>query len=325
MFPFWVLLFDSPAILDVESFKDAFDRAIFTYRVDEKQANRSVVSVVPPLGTKAQYIRLIAEHPRGVLSIAEVEVFAQQSYVLSQYAGGTPVRTTYHPGGKTWSPEESFRYTFSGMPSEGSWILSIEDLTVNGSSLPPPRPNTTAGAISDWVLSVTNQAGETTERDHLDVDGNGLLDSIEADTYLRRYSPNSYTDLPSNLRDRELKEFMLNYEANGAVQVLRDPSERQLLLPSLVCDAECLAAIKLDPYFYVGLDGDRAMKLLRVVGDRVVRYVPNAGFRGLDAFTFSVAITGQESRVLGTIQLTVKDCEDVNCKMSTFLLHRSTR
>ncbi|KAK1934989.1 hypothetical protein P3T76_010755 [Phytophthora citrophthora] len=351
MFPFWVLLFDSPAVMDVESFKDAFDRSIFSYRVDEKQANRSVISVVAPLGTKAQYVRLIAEHPRGVLSIAEVEVFALQSYVLSQYAGGTPIRTVYHPGGKTWSSEEPFRYTFGGMPSEGSWILSIEDLTVNGSSLPSPRPNATAGAISDWVLSVTNQAGETvnyfmdfqaqvhalprhgtlyvtldeTERDHLDVDGNGLLDSIEADTYLRRYSPNSYTDLPSNLRDRELKEFMLNYEANGAVQILRDPSERQLRLPSLVCDSECLAAIKLDPYFYVGLEGDRAMKLLRVVGDRVVRYVPDAGFRGLDAFTFSVALTGQESRVLGTIQLTVKDCEDVNCRMSTILLHRSTR
>ncbi|KAL3666211.1 hypothetical protein V7S43_008999 [Phytophthora oleae] len=351
MFPFWVLLFDSPAVMDVESFADAFDRAIFSYRVDEKQVNRSVVSVVPPLGTKAQYVRLIAERPRSVLSIAEVEVFAQQSYVLSQYAGGTPVRTAYHPGGKTWSPEEPFRYTFGGMPSEGSWTLAIEDMTVNGSSLLPPRPNATAGAISDWVLSVTNQAGETvayfmdfqaqvhalprhgtlyvaldeTERDHLDVDGNGLLDSIEADTYLRRYSPNSYTDLPSNLRDRELKEFMLNYEANGAVQVLRDPSERQLRLPSLVCDPECLAAIKLDPYFYVGLEGDRAMKLLRVVGDRVVKYVPDADFRGLDAFTFSVALTGQESRVLGTIQLTVKDCEDATCRMSTFLLHRRTR
>ncbi|KAI9997290.1 hypothetical protein PInf_000730 [Phytophthora infestans] len=232
---------------------------------------------MPPLGTKAQYVRLVAELPRGVLSIAEVEVFTGQSHVLSQYAGGTPVRTAYHPGGST------------------------------------PRSTATWDGLDE------------TERDHLDIDGNGLLDSIEADTYLRRYSPNGYTELSSNNWERELKEFMLSYQEYGAVQVLRDLSERQLRLPSSVCSAECLAAIKLDPYYYVGLDGDRALKLLRVVGDRIVKYVPDAGFRGLDAFTFSVAVTGQESLVLGTIQLAVKECEDPECRMSIFLLHRKMR
>jgi hypothetical protein len=349
MFPFWVLLFDSAAVMDVESFADAYDRAIFSYRVNEQQANRSVISVVPPLGTKAQYVRLVAEMPRGVLSIAEVEVFAEQNHVLSQYSGGTPVRTAYHPGGTTWSPEEPFRYVFGGMPSEGTWTLALADTAVNGSSL--EGKNATAGGISDWTLQVTNQAGETvsyfmdfqaqvhalprhgtlyialneTERDHVDADGNGLLDSMEADKYLRRYSPNSYMDLPSLTRNRELEEFMLSYEQHGGVEVLMDPSERQLRLSSLVCDAECLAAIKMDPYFYVGLEGDKALKLLRVVGDRVVKYVPQTGFRGVDAFTFSVAVAGQESRVLGTIQLTVKDCEDPECRMASFLLHRSTR
>ncbi|EEY69172.1 uncharacterized protein PITG_05371 [Phytophthora infestans T30-4] len=307
MFPFW------------------YTRAIFSYRVDESQANRSVISVMPPLGTKAQYVRLVAELPRGVLSIAEVEVFTEQSHVLSQYAGGTPVRAAYHPGGKCGSLEEPFRYTFGGMPSEGAWTLAVEDTAVNGSNLTPPRPNTTAGGISDCGAFITNQAGETTERDHLDIDGNGLLDSIEADTYLRRYSPNGYTELSSNNWERELKEFMLSYQEYGAVQRLRDLSERQLRLPSSVCSAECLAAIKLDPYYYVGLDGDRALKLLRVVGDRIVKYVPDAGFRGLDAFTFSVAVTGQESLVLGTIQLAVKECEDPECRMSIFLLHRKMR
>uniref|UniRef100_H3HDU4 YHYH domain-containing protein n=1 Tax=Phytophthora ramorum TaxID=164328 RepID=H3HDU4_PHYRM len=341
MFPFWVLLFDGPAVMDVESFADAYNRSIFAYRVDSRHANRSVVSVAPPLGTKAQYVRLVAEMPRGVLSIAEVEVFAEQNYGLSQYSGGTPVRTAYHPGGKSWSPEEPFRYAFGGMPSE--------DMAINGST--QESSNATAGGISDWALHITNQAGETlsyfmdfqaqlhalprhgtlyialneTERDHVDVDGNGLMDSMEADTYLRRYSPNNYMDLPTLTRDRELKEFVLGYEQYGGLPVLRDPSERQLRLPSLVCDAECLAAIKLDPYFYVGLEGDQALKLLRVVGDRVVKYVPQAGFRGTDAFTFSVAVAGQESRVLGTIQVTVKDCEDKDCRMASFFLHRSTR
>nr|KAE8941688.1 hypothetical protein PF009_g8529 [Phytophthora fragariae] len=351
MFPFWVMLFDGPAVMDVESFADAYGRAIFLFRVDSRQANRSVISIVPPLGTKAQYVRLVAEKSRGILSLAEVEVFAEQNYVLSQYAAGTPVRTAYHPGGKTWSPEEPFRYAFGAMPSEGAWTLAIADMAANGSNEALPSSNATAGGISDWMIDITNQAGETvsyfmdfqaqvhalprhgtlyvsldeTERDHLDIDGNGILDSIEADAYLRRYSPNNYIDLPTNTRDRELKEFLLSYENFGGVQVLRDPSERQLRLPSLVCDAACLAAIKMDPYFYVGLEGDKALKLLRVVGDRVVKYVPDAGFRGVDAFTFSVAVTGQESRVLGTIRLTVKECEDPNCRMSSFLLHRSTR
>ncbi|GMF53109.1 unnamed protein product [Phytophthora fragariaefolia] len=350
MFPFWVMLFDSPAVMDFESFADAYDRAIFLYRVDSRQANLSVISVVPPLGTKAQYVRLVAEKSRGIMSLAEVEVFAEQNFVLSQYAGGTPVRTAYHPGGKTWSPEEPFHYVFGAMPSEGAWILAIEDKVANG-SCQAPWSNATAGGISDWMIDITNQAGETvsyhmdfqaqvhslprhgtlyvsldeTERDHLDIDGNGILDSIEADAYLRRYSPNNYIDLPTNMRDRELKEFLLGYEEYGGIQVLRDPSERQLRLPSLVCDAACLAAIKMDPYFYVGLEGDKGLKLLRVVGDRVVKYVPDTGFRGVDAFTFSVAVTGQESRVLGTIQLTVKECEDPECRMSSFLLHRSTR
>ncbi|KAL4161323.1 hypothetical protein PRNP1_001878 [Phytophthora ramorum] len=349
MFPFWVLLFDGPAVMDVESFADAYNRSIFAYRVDSRHANRSVISVAPPLGTKAQYVRLVAEMPRGVLSIAEVEVFAEQNYGLSQYSGGTPVRTAYYPGGKSWSPEEPFRYAFGGMPSEGAWTLAIADMAINGST--QESSNATAGGISDWALHITNQAGETlsyfmdfqaqlhalprhgtlyialneTERDHVDVDGNGLMDSMEADTYLRRYSPNNYMDLPTLTRDRELKEFVLGYEQYGGLPVLRDPSERQLRLPSLVCDAECLAAIKLDPYFYVGLEGDQALKLLRVVGDRVVKYVPQAGFRGTDAFTFSVAVAGQESRVLGTIQVTVKDCEDKDCRMASFFLHRSTR
>lgn len=88
-FPFWVMLFDGPAVMDVESFADAYARAIFLYRVESRQANHSVISVVPPLGTKAQYVRIVAEKSRGVISLAEVEVFAEQNYVLSQYAGGT--------------------------------------------------------------------------------------------------------------------------------------------------------------------------------------------------------------------------------------------
>lgn len=75
------------------------------------------------------------------------------------------------------------------------------------------------------MIDITNQAGETvsyymdfqaqvhalprhgtlyvsldeTERDHLDIDGNGILDSMEADAYLRRYSPNNYIDLPQTI------------------------------------------------------------------------------------------------------------------------------
>ncbi|RLN89987.1 hypothetical protein BBJ28_00002381 [Nothophytophthora sp. Chile5] len=329
MFPFWVLLFEHSAVMDVESFADAYDRAVFAYRVDGSQANRSVIAVVPSAGTIAQYVRLVAELPRGVLSLAEVEVFAEQTHVLSQYRGGTPVRVAYYPGAKTWSPEEPFKYVFGGMPSEGAWTLAIADMAANGST--NLKANATAGGISDWTLHVTNEAGETrayfmdfqaqlhalprhgtlfvaldgTERDHLDVDANGLLDSMEADVYLSRYSPTGYSALPALTRKRELQQFLLNYDTFGGVEVLRDPSERQKRLPSRVCDSACLQALGVDPYFYVGLEGDVALKLLRVVGDRVVKYVPQPGFRGKDAFTFSVAVGGQESRVLGTIQLTL--------------------
>ncbi|RLN25864.1 hypothetical protein BBJ28_00000847 [Nothophytophthora sp. Chile5] len=349
MFPFWVLLFEHSAVMDIESFADAYDRAVFAYRVDGSQTNRSVIAVVPPAGTVAQYVRLVAELPRGILSLAEVEVFAEQTHVLSQYGGGTPVRPAYYPGAKMWSPEEPFEFVFGGMPSEGTWTLVIADMAANGSM--DLKANATAGGISDWTLHVTNEAGETrayfmdfqaqlhalprhgtlyvaldgTERDHLDVDANGLLDSMEADVYLSRYSPTGYSALPALTRKRELQQFLLNYEAFGGVEVLRDPSERQKRLPSRVCDPACLQALGVDPYFYVGLEGDVALKLLRVVGDRVVKYVPQPGFRGKDAFTFSVAVGGQESRVLGTIQLTVEECEDPDCRMASFFLHRSTR
>ncbi|KAL7998295.1 putative Galactose-binding-like domain superfamily, YHYH domain-containing protein [Plasmopara halstedii] len=347
MFPFWVFLFNGRTELNtIETFVDAVSRATYSYRVAENHANRSVISIVVPFGIKAQYVRLMTELPEGILSIVEVEVFSEQSHILSKYRGGTPVRTAYHPGGITWSPEEEFRSIFGGMPSEGAWTLAIKDMANNDSL----TPNTSEGGISDWVLHITNQADETftyfmdfeakihalprhgtlfvgldeTERDQLDTDNNGVLDSIEADRHLRTYSPNNYLDLPSDIRHRELKEFLKSFEKFKAIPIPRDPSERQLRIPSSVCNSECLASSRLDPYFHTGLEGDKASKLLRVVGNRVVKYVPDNEFRGLDAFTFSVAVAGHDSRIPGIVQLIVKECEDPECRIASFQLQRNS-
>jgi hypothetical protein len=55
------------------------------------------------------------------------------------------------------------------------------------------------------------------------------------------------------------------------------------------------------------------MKRALIGKERIVRYVPQLGFKGKDAFTFTISINGQESALIGTVEVHVKDCHDPNC------------
>lgn len=349
MVPFWVLLFDATAMLNVESLSEAVDAAIWYQRIDADWlglTSERVVVLSPPLELEpTQFIRIMTENPFAYLTIDEVQVFEQRTHVLSQYPGGTPVSTQWFPFGESWSPEEPFDATFAGLNSEGVWTLAIRD-TIPVQTTGPLQTSHWAGAISDYVLYVTNMAGRTTrhtmdmvahvrtlprhgrlfvgtnetERDHLDFDGNGVLDSVEAMVYLERFVPR-YERLPRELQSRVLTNFLSSYESFGGIPVLTDPSERQKLFP-ILCDRACLEAYGIDPYFYFGTTGDTGTKMLVLGEDRTVRYVPNPGFHGVDAFTFTITIGAQTSAVQGTVELHVLDCRGNDCGSNSRYLHR---
>lgn len=343
MFPFWIMLFEASATMAFETFDDAYSNAIWIHKVDASATNRRVVSVTPPPGTTAQYVRIVADNPFTYLTLAEVEVFIEQCHLLSDYRSGSPVSPVFYPGAQAWSPEEPFGQVFGSMASEGTWILAVTDAVRLDS-----MDMTATGGISDWVLRVTSFGGETrtyymdmkahvqtlprhgtlyvtineTERDHVDFDGNGVLDSLEADAFLRRYSI-GYDMLPHGMRSRALVSFLSGYDSFGGIAILSDASEREKVMPSL-CDRECYESQGVDPYMYTGTRGDVGLKLLVVDGDRIVRYVPKPGFRGVDAFTFAIMIGTQTSNVLGTVQFAVQNCRDADCTMESSLVHRST-
>lgn len=345
MIPFWVMLFESTAVLDVDTFEDAYARAIWSFRVGEAFANQSVVTVFPPPGTTAQYVRVVAEHAYAYLTLAEVEVFKERSHQLSDYRSGSPVATQFYPDAKSWSPEEPLAPVFGSMASEGTWILSITD-TARQQQYPTYSTHG-MGAISDWVLNVTSFGGESrtyymdvkarvetlprhgklyvalngTERDHADFDGNGVLDPLEADAFLQRYAL-SYGVLPDGTRSRALVSFMAGYESYGGIEIVADPSERQKVMPSL-CDRACYETRGIDPFMFPGTTGDVGLKLMVVRDDRIVRYVPNTDFRGTDAFTYSIWIGSERSVVKGTVWLSVDSCQDRECIMANSFVHRS--
>ncbi|TMW65914.1 hypothetical protein Poli38472_003679 [Pythium oligandrum] len=342
MFPFWVFIYEDTALMAFETFQNASDAAIWSTRVGPELSTSPVITLNPPVGLQTtQFVRIVSEWPSSSLAIAEVEVLAERNHVMSQYPHGSPIVTEFYPGAETWSPEDSFNAAFGGLTTEGTWTLAIQDTTKG------TERDHGAGAISDWVLYITNAAGKTrgyymdiqaqirtlprhgnlyvplngTSADLLDQDRNTVLDLVEAQSYLSR-NYLSYDVLPVETRQRVLWNFVAGYSVNGGIEVLADNSERQLIFPS-ICDRRCLVEKNhLDPYYYEGTTGDVGLKTLRITGDRVVRYVPNAGFEGIDAFTFSIAIGSQESSVRGTMELHVEKCQDPQCAIATALLHR---
>jgi hypothetical protein len=150
-----------------------------------------------------------------------------------------------------------------------------------------------------------------TDFDHLDSDLDGVIASMEADIYLQQHLVN-FNLLNSFTRQRTLLSFLEGYVTYGGIELLSDASEREKLLPT-GCNRECLEDLHMDPFFYVGTKGDVAMKRALIGKERIVRYVPQLGFKGKDAFTFTISINGQESALIGTVEVHVKDCHDPNC------------
>ncbi|GLE05664.1 hypothetical protein PINS_up014704 [Pythium insidiosum] len=340
MFPFWILLYESSAIMDFESYNESLDTAVWRYRVDEGNNGSRVFTLNPPTTVgPTQYLRIMVDKPYAYLTLAEVEVFAERSHSLTMDPVGSPVSPEYFPGPETWSPDDPFQAVFGGSTSEGTWTLAIQDLIKEEPNTHDAvRPNRHgAGAISDWVLYITNAAGKVrrydldvkarvqtlprygklyvdiseTEADHLDRDQNGVLDLMEANRYLSRFYLN-YNVLPIETRLRVLWDFFDGYSTFGsghAIEILSDPSEREPLLP-VACDRECLVTrFGQDPYHYPTTTGDVGNKLLFITRDRVVRYIPDAGFLGRDVFTYSISVGAQESVVRGSVFVYVKNCK----------------
>lgn len=346
MFPFWVMLFEDSAMMNFESFQDAYDAAIWRERVDATL--RPVVTVNPPLNTRARYIRVVAEQSYAYLTLAEVQVFKERSHLLSRYEGGTPIATEFHPGAETWSPEDPFDAAFGAMTSEGTWTLVVRDAVHKTQHGEHTRHG--EGAISDWVLTVTDMSGATrvyfmdirarvkslprhgklyidaqeAAADDLDQDRNGVVDSLEASVYLSRFLEN-YDTLPVLLQKRRVLGFVESCSKFSGAEILSDASEREKLVP-IACDARCLADIGMDPYFDTNTEkGDIGAKRLYLTGDRSVKYVPNIGFRGRDYITFSVMIGTTESDGLGSVELDVRECDDAACSKELKFVKRERK
>lgn len=345
MLPFWVMLFEDSSMMDFESFQDAYDAAIWKERIDA--APRPVVTVNPPLNTKARYIRVVVENTNAYLTLAEVQVYKEQSHSLSRYEGGTPVGTTCHPGAEPWSAEEPLDTAFGSMTSEGTWTLAIRDSFRKTQTQNGGRSRHGEGGISDWVLAITDISGATRTyfmdirarikslprhgklyigaqeavADDLDRDGNTAVDSLEASVYLSRFLQ-AYEALPALLQKRAVRGFLESYSVFGGIEILRDPSERAKLLP-IACDSRCLIDIGLDPYFYTNTEtGDVGAKGLTIAGARTIKYVPDIGFRGHDHVTFSVAVGTSECAVLGSVELDVRVCDDGACTKEMKFMRR---
>ncbi|TYZ65572.1 hypothetical protein PybrP1_003174, partial [[Pythium] brassicae (nom. inval.)] len=229
MLPFWVMLFEDSSMMDFESFQDAYDAAIWRERVEA--APRPVVTVNPPLNTKARYVRVIVENTNAYLTLAE-------SGERSQHGeGGISdwVLTITDMSGATRTYFMDIQARIKSLPRHGKLYIGAQEAAA----------------------------------DDLDRDGNSAVDSLEASVYLSRFLL-AYDALPVLLQKRAVRGFLESYNEFGGIEILRDPSERAKLLP-IACDARCLADIGIDPYFYRDTEiGDVGAKTLGIAGTRTI-------------------------------------------------------
>jgi hypothetical protein len=214
---------------------------------------------LPEGGIQGRYVRYQLEGS-GYLSLAEVQVYEARRPTLSGYKGGSPITATYYPGGTTYCPEQNLDEAFRGLSAEGMWNLHITDERAReslyeGTSEPTQKVHG-QGAVSDWILHITDVHGETrdyymdmtakietmpkygnlfigiddAEFEHLDRDRNGELDRAEGTKYLNHYV-RGYGQMDKASRRSILDIFMLDLQLYGGVRLQEEEGLQRYLSP----------------------------------------------------------------------------------------------
>ncbi|EQC37100.1 hypothetical protein SDRG_05327 [Saprolegnia diclina VS20] len=323
--PCYVMVFDALASMTFESYLDALENAVWSQQVT---SGDDEISLVLPPGVRGQYIR-VQRTDDLVLSLAEVEVYAEYQRSFSRYNQGSPIRGASYASSsvQAWAPEVSFAYAFGGISSVGAWTLRLTDHA--------PTSTVDVGGVSDWQLIITNSAGTSvtyymdvtarlltlpkygqvlldisqTEVDYLDTDGNNYLDTTEATTYLVNYWP-QYALLDAFQRYRVLAELLETYASTGCVPVWGELGQ-QRTRPRV-----CATCVVPSTYLELYTAASRATANTFVLKGRHIQYAPqSAAFVGLDALYFSISLENQESADPGLVRIETLPCREATCAM----------
>ncbi|KDO31574.1 hypothetical protein SPRG_03503 [Saprolegnia parasitica CBS 223.65] len=325
LLPCYVMVFDALAAMTFESYLDALANAVWSQQVTS--GDKEISLVLPP-GVRGQYIR-VQRTDNLVLSLAEVEVYAEYQRSFSQYNQGSPIRgaSFASPSVQAWAPEVSFAYAFGGTSSVGAWTLLLHDHSQTSA--------VDVGGISDWQLTITNSAGTSvtyymdvmarlltlpkygqvlldisqTEADYLDTDGNNYLDTTEATTYLTNYWP-QYALFDAFQRYRVLAELLETYASTGRVPVWGELGQ-QRVRPRI-----CATCVVPPTHLELYSAASRATANTFVFKGRHIQYAPqSAAFVGLDALSFSISLDNQESADPGLVRIETMPCREATCAM----------
>merc|ERR1711871_807781 len=213
-----------------------------------------------------------------------------------------------------------------GMGGLSDWILRVTD---------------TSGDVLEYYMDIDAQvqtlpkygnlyvALSEAEAQHLDRDANGLLDREEGKDYLNHYVREYHRmDVPT--QKLILDRFMADYELHESVRIQEEEGLQRYL-------SQCYGPVT-DTYNIFRMDGQNENMLRSTCRDqfgvgnrlstnmdcavarknhvvrreRVVRYVPIEGYKGMDSFTYKVRVGSEMSELRGTVSVGVRICRGYN-------------
>jgi hypothetical protein len=308
----WIMVFDEASSMEFETLQDAKAAAVWKRRMDKydslvldgetnPEPLREFAFTLPYTEVIGQWVRIQLEES-AYLTLAEVQIFVEQNRPLSLYDGGSPVSARSYPGAFPYAPEQSFASAFKDQSSSGFWTLWVYDTQADSEAVVAGHqsPSIDVGAVSDWVLHLT--------------DTNGIRHSF-------------YMDLVATVKT--LPKFGVLY-ASDVAGVGKFIGEEALLLPVMGETrhlSPCYGTHPLNEYyrctdnFGVGNDfrnlktrnhrGDVA-QARSIRGDRVVYYQPFYSYLGPDEFTYEVRLGNENSPRPGTVDISVQVCRGVD-------------
>jgi len=309
----WIMVFDEASSLEFGSLAEAKEAAIWKRRMDlhdtivlDAETNPSKVRefsfTLPYTEVVGQWIRIQLEEP-AYLTLAEVEIYVEQNRPMSLYDGGSPVSALSHPGGFPYAPEQSFSSTFIDLPASGFWHLWIYDTQADSeATIDHHSPSLNVGAVSDWVLHIT--------------DTNGIRHSF-------------YMDLVATVKTLPKFGVLYSSDVAGVGAYVGDDA---LVLPVMGETrhlSPCYGTHPLNEYYRcthnfgngndlrnlksINHRGDVA-QVRSIRGDRVVYFQPFSSYLGPDEFTYEIRLGTENSPRAGTVQISVKVCRGYdNC------------